>query len=387
MRSYRHFSISLVWILASLLGASGCSSSDTPPSRDQSAGAGGDVTGGTGGSDGTAGMSSDSGASVGSDASTGGPDTPESVCRDAVTAQCQRRADCGMNTTLQCFGFPNLCPEYYFGPGSPRTVESIRACLPAIRQLSCSDLAVNALPSCLVGGERTMGMGCAYGSQCASTSCEGGSQQCGKCSALAQIGDSCGAAQCAPGAFCHPITMKCESLASIVHGAEGAKCNDQASPVLGCAFDLICMAAPGATEATCQHFISEGQPCPGLGALPCATGHVCVRNAQTGGGNCLSIASCSTTPCDANSYCQYNTTQIACAPRATEGQTCMMTNDTGVIPCVSGTTCTPTSGGPLGVCLKTGSARSLGCSEAGTCPYPLQCLGGRCGPLDPTTCN
>jgi hypothetical protein len=63
-----------------------------------------------------------------------------------------------------------------------------------------------------------------------------------------------------------------------------------------------------------------------------------------------------------------------------------LTNDTGVVPCVAGTQCTPFSSGALGVCLKPDSARAVTCSDTMPCTYPLKCTAGHCAPLDPTTC-
>jgi len=390
MRTYYCFALSLVSMIA-CLGASGCSSDDAAPAR-ETAGQGGDFAGGTGGSLGAGGTSSDSGTTVAQGGSTGGgPDTPESACRDAVLAQCQRRVDCGgASAGLACFGYANLCPEYYFSAGSTRTVEGVRACVSTIQHMSCSDLAVDALPDCLVGGTKTSGMACAYGSQCASTYCVGGSQQCSKCSDIAKVGESCGSGntECATGSFCNARgSMKCESLTSIVHGAEGAACNENASPVLGCAEDLLCIASSN-TASSCKRRVAEGSACLGLGNVPCVLGSVCVRDPVTGGGFCRSLAACGTTPCDASSFCNYSLTPIACVPRATEGKTCSISNDTGVLPCVAGTVCTPiTSGGSQGACLKPGSARAVTCSPTMACPYPLQCVNGKCGLLDPNTCN
>jgi len=389
MRTYYHFTLSLFSMAALLAAATGCSSDDASAGP-ATPGQGGDFAGGTGGASGTSGTSSsDSGTTIQQEASTGGSDTPESVCRDAVLAQCQRRADCGTSSGLQCFGYANLCPDYYFSPGSNRTVEGVRACVSAIQRLSCSDLAVDALPDCLIGGTKTMGMACAFGSQCASTYCVGGSQSCAKCSDIAKVGESCGggATECATGSFCNRSTMKCESMASIVHGTEGAACNENASPVLDCDGDLLCMGT-GNTPSTCVQRVSENSACTGLGGVPCVLGSVCVRDPATNGGVCRSIASCGATPCDASSYCNYSMTPPACVSRATEGKTCSITYDTGIVPCITGTTCTPIGGGAgRGVCLKPGNALAVTCSDTTTCPYPLQCQNGKCAGLDPATCN
>jgi hypothetical protein len=348
------------------------------------------ATGGSGGiASGSGGSSTGSGGSAGT--STGTTDTPESVCREALTVQCQRRVDCGTNASLQCFGFTNLCPDYYFGPGSKRTVEGMRTCITALRQMPCSDVAVSALPDCLVGGERAAGMGCAYGSQCASAVCEGGSQQCAKCAEIVKTGSPCGTGngECEIGAFCHPTTNRCESIASIVHGAEGATCNHTASPVQGCAGDLVCRSASGGVggAGTCAKLLVEGSPCTGLGGFPCAPGLVCARGGD-GGGICQSLTSCGATTCDAMSYCNHQTDPGTCAPRATEGKACSITNDKGQIPCVPGTLCAAfASGGQTGVCFAEGTARTVICSATQPCPYPMQCVGGHCAPLDPASCN
>ncbi len=363
-------------------------SSDPPATHEQTAGQGGDFATGTGGATGAAGASSsDSGAGVTPDGATGAADTPESVCRAAVTAQCQRRIDCGQGISLACFGYVNLCPEYYFGPGSNRTVPGVRSCVAAIEKLSCSDLAVSALPACLIGGARAMGAGCAYGSQCLSTYCQGGSQQCGTCGDIGQLGKSCPTADCEPGAFCNPATKLCESVSTIAHGAEGAQCNQNTSPILGCAGDLVCAIAQGSTTGICTALPAEGKACTGLGGVACASELVCVRNAD-GSGTCRSLAACGVTACDASSYCNYSLTPPSCAPRATEGKPCVLSGDTGQVPCIDGTTCTPlAAGGMQGACIKPGNARTVVCTDSTTCPFPLRCVGGHCGPLDPTSCG
>jgi hypothetical protein len=215
MRPYNYFVLSLVTVVFLLVGAAGCSS-DSPPSRDTNTGQGGDSATGSGGSTGSGGAPSDGGPGAGPEGSTTGLDTQESVCRAAVAAQCQKRLDCGTSHDIGCFGYVNLCPEYYFGPGSNRTLEGIRDCVSAVQQMTCSELAVSALPACLIGGERATGMGCAYGSQCASTICSGSSQQCGTCLEVGQLKHPCVAQNCEAGAFCNPGTMNCEAVSSIV---------------------------------------------------------------------------------------------------------------------------------------------------------------------------
>jgi hypothetical protein len=233
-------------------------------------------------------------------------------------------------------------------------------------------------------------MGCAYGSQCDSAFCSGGSQQCGTCASVAKTGERCdNAIECDVGLYCHPTTGRCESVASIVHGAEGAKCDPGSSPLLGCEGDLFCSGGGGA--GLCTKLVAEGSPCTGLGGVRCVPGMVCARTADGGsGGICQSLTSCGGTPCDAMSYCNHQTDPGKCVPRATEGKACSMSGDTGTILCVPGTECTPLGSGSAtnGVCLKPGSARMIACADAQqVCPYPLKCVNGMCGPLDPTSCK
>ena len=181
--------------------------------------------------------------------------------------------------------------------------------------------------------------------------------------------------------------MKCESLASIVHGAEGAACNENASPVLGCAGDLLCIASSN-TASTCKRRVAEGSACTGLGGVPCVLGSVCVRDPATSGGFCRSIAACGATPCDASSYCNYSMTPPACVPRATEGKTCSITNDTGSSPAWRAPLAPPSvAEGREGLSQAGQCARGNVLADTMTCPYPLQCQNGKCGPLDPATCN
>ena len=58
--------------------------------------------------------------------------------------QCERRLACNGDQVAygQCQQYAELCPAYYFSDGTTRTLESVQACIAQLRQLSCTDLAL-----------------------------------------------------------------------------------------------------------------------------------------------------------------------------------------------------------------------------------------------------
>src|SRR5687768_17594018 len=56
-----------------------------------------------------------------------GPPTERSSCVAYITAQCQRSNECSPSPSQrnldQCLRYNDLCPEYFFWPGSTRTIE------------------------------------------------------------------------------------------------------------------------------------------------------------------------------------------------------------------------------------------------------------------------
>jgi hypothetical protein len=201
--------------------------------------------------------------------------------------------------------------------------------------------------------------------------------------------DPINGASCEVGTFCNHGTLKCDSISNIVHGADGAMCNLQANPPLGCAGDLVCWSGQqtGMT-GTCTKLIAEGKTCTGLGGVPCVPGSVCVRNPDNSG-TCHSLSSCGAATCNSDSYCNFSATPPACTPRPTEGKVCNVNADTGAMPCAAGFTCSPLTATATanGVCMKEGTARSVTCTDTQMCPYLLKCVNGHCAPLDPASCN
>ena len=287
---------------------SGTTGSGTTGSGTAGSGAGGAGTGGAGGASAMV-----DGGSGGDGASS--PTTLEGACRAGVMTQCERRLACNGDQVAygQCQQYAELCPAYYFSDGTTRTLESVQACIAQLRQLSCTDLALQILPACIAGGRRTAGQPCIYHSQCESVYCQGGISACGQCDQPVATGAACmesSGSACRETDFCKDGI--CVATASVAHGKMGDPCSPTPSTAIkGCEGDLVCDAS-----GTCQPRPAMGQPCATdrfSTRLACAKGLVCTNSV------CDSPGKCGSTICDADSYCKKDGTTETCAPRVGEG--------------------------------------------------------------------
>jgi len=326
--------------------------------------------------------------------------SPKEVCLAALTAQCTRHAVCqGADVSACLAAVSGYCPDYYFGPFSNRTVENVQACLPALAAMTCTDIAMGIIPSCLLPGKNGPGQACLYQSQC-QTSCSNGLDRCGTCSAVstAATGQPCGtqaAAACGPTDFCHPTKSVCAPKASIVYAGQGEPCDFDQDPVVGCQGDLVCARPSTATtQGTCQPIPQLGEPCVIAGDItgsrPCAMGLAC--NAISG--SCQPDHLCGTVICDlTSSFCRTSLDPMAgpeCVPLAGEGAACDL-GTTGVpeLRCADGLTCAgATVSAPAGVCAKPGGVGAA-CDASHFCAAGMQCsssTGGQCVVFDPNAC-
>src|ERR1044071_2407897 len=104
-----------------------------------------------------------------------------------------------------CVAIADHCPEYYFNPRSKRTVAGIQACLDALGQMPCTDIAMGITPPCLLRGTGAAGSACLYSTECQS-GCTDGIDRCGTCGAATEVatGETCdGTHFCASTDFCH----------------------------------------------------------------------------------------------------------------------------------------------------------------------------------------
>jgi hypothetical protein len=377
---------SVLWGLAIALGTACSAGPDTASGNMGGSDGGGGGLGAGGPFDGSPdGWPTEAGGGGDPDAgSPTGPLTPESVCRAAFIAQCERRRACGRGQPY-CEQLADLCPDYYFNAQSNRTVEGTAACIAEIRALPCSDVGLSALPTCLVDGRAVAYATCAFASQCASGTCQvGGGSSCGTCSAPIALGEPCtGPGQCEGGAFCHDQTQKCTANSTIVHGGPGATCNRNVDPVLGCERDLWCLwdGSPSA-GGICKPPPGDGEPCAAslFGNDSCAPGLDCI------GDTCSPAGKCGAATCDASSYCSQESGSAKCVPFATEAQSCAP-GSYGDPRCDPTTYCSTTADGG-GVCIPA-RPRSIGepCDPSHFCDRLMKCENGQCVGLTSAECS
>jgi hypothetical protein len=319
----------------------------------------------------------------------------EQACRDAIVAQCERRAVCTGLSYDACARFADYCPDYYFGPQSLRTVENVEACTQILRQATCSDLAISLDGDCLAVGTGAAGAPCASPSQCASGRCTATYPGCGTCTAPLALGDACTKGiSCAPGVICHPATGICVAAPPpFVHASEGQACDIGGNPPVGCEGDLICVpTTSNGTAGTCTALPTQGQPCfSATHVAKCAPGFSCGIDRSDGlrTARCGNPAPCGITFCDANNYC-YETPTVfnVCRPYALAGEACSSANY-GEHECADGTLCLTATGdaGDQGTCVTVVEV-GLGeaCNAAAICKAPYNCQAGRCSKFDPASC-
>jgi hypothetical protein len=170
-----------------------------------------------------------------------------------------------------------------------------------------------------------------------------------------------------------------------VHAANGEPCDFSASPAVGCAGDLKCIAPVGQSAGICQPtpLIELGQPCyqvPGI----CRPPNVCftLADGKTNPSECRAPDTaaplpCGAAPCDDADFCKTVGGKRTCVPKAAVGEGC--TGDGGGVttPCVTGAFCI----GKPGVCTKNGGRGDPCAPDSQPCESPLICHNGHCARL------
>jgi hypothetical protein len=323
-------------------------------------GASGGASGAGGGSVG--GSSVGGGGAGGSAGSAGLPMTAEAVCRAAIEAQCEVKVRCGLYSDVSlCNPFADLCPDYYFSPGSTRTVESVAACLDALRNKSCDEEGAGIIPVCLTAGTLPNEAPCSYSSQCASGSCYAADgATCQTCRPKLGPGEACAPLDCMPGYFCDRTTEQCVPTVTGPAAGEGEPCNVTGTPFVGCQGLLGCGPTAASSTPVCHVLPGAGEPCPdGL----CTPPSVCSLPTPM---NPTCTASPCTPSCPADSRCTAASGTPACVPYAQEGEAC----DTTLALCAPALFCRN------GVCAE--QARVGEPCEAGDCHPFFTCTNGIC---------
>jgi hypothetical protein len=369
------------------------------------------------------------------------PPTERSSCIAYIEAFCEKSAACvpggGGLSLRRCLENTALCPEYFFAPGSTRTIEGMLECAEGFRRLSCHEYLAGRRPPCATPGTLAEGEPCISPAQCRSSSCNNFSAglSCGTCGRLFGPDEDCssgfpgGPVSCQIGDRCDPVTHRC---ATIPAGAPaGSSCNTMTI----CATDVCAVSAPAATEGTCEALPGPGSPCVlSLDSTNarCAKDAFCkYSNPERSTGTCAAFAKegepCGTpagesydTPCEA-SFCKRAPQELAgicaafvpldgacsdasacgptaycyltapgvgvCRPLAKPGEACGVTNSGGtsfVVPCESDE-CSFSQ--DASVCLSPRVGRGGDCTAPNTACYNvLSCTDGTCTAIDYASC-
>lgn len=393
------------------VGAACTSKTAGTGARDGAAGATGaaggmaGVTGSAGGGGSTGDGGVDAPSAIDGPVDLGADASPAVVCSAALAVQCQRLAECFDIAGYGCDATASLCPGYYFGPHSLRTVANVEACIASIRQMTCTDLQMGLASACLAGGTGEAGAACSAASECASRNCSAIYPTCGTCAAALELGATCGSGangSCRSGTICHPATRVCVATPlTVTHARAGEACNLSGNPPVGCDGELLCLPIMrGTTQGTCTSRVAlpqMGQPClevsPAYG-IQCAPGLACGLSTADAGRSlvCGNPAPCGNTTCAASEYCfETPTVSIRCKPYATAGQACSSGAPEGDQPCGPALACTGGTWSGDGGTTYRGTcnapvALDEPCDAARICQSPLVCQQGRCARLDPETC-
>ena len=322
------------------------------------AGAQGGTSGASGGASGAGGSSTGGTSTGGGAGSAGQPMTAEAVCRAAIEAQCEVKFRCGLYSDVSlCTPVVELCPDYYFSPGSTRTVESVAACLDALRNKSCDEDRVGIIPTCLTAGTLPDEAPCSYSSQCASGSCyTADGATCQTCLPKLGPGEACEPLDCMPGYFCDPTAQQCVPTVTGAPAGEGEPCNVTGTPFVGCQGLLGCGPTAASSTPVCHVLPGAGEPCPeGL----CTPPSVC--SLPTPANPTCTTSRCSPA-CPTSSYCDDQAGTYICVPYAQEGEACSST---------------------LGLCAPALACKNGACIERPRLGEP--CEVGDCYPLFPCT--
>ncbi|MBX3229081.1 MAG: hypothetical protein KIT84_01985 [Labilithrix sp.] len=301
---------------------------------------------------GAAASTSDAGADGEGSQDAGPPGTEMSACLEYMNATCERRAECEKQSAAaleECLeSTRNRCPEYFFAPGTTRTIDGMLACAAELRAQSCDDVRGGVLLACQTFGTLEAGAACIEGSQCASGTCNrspdsdaGTASACGTCAGVYAEGQVCtlpappgspdDGLVCPRGQRCDVATKRCVPM--------------KPRPELECSSSRPCAAG-----SVCKHMPDERDP----------SRYTCVPRAPIGercgpGG-----------VCDERAFCNERNDGGTCEAAAAIGEDCYV----GFLPCVEAAHCTGTCVARL--------ARGEPCAYTEQCAEGLWCIGGAC---------
>jgi hypothetical protein len=296
--------------------------------------------------------------------------------------------------------FEKECAASLGLPGVTFTSANIEACLQAVKAANCNIEAADHIDSCKsTPGTLAANTPCLASDQCQSGNCiypqifgEGGGivgqAPCGKCSAAAQLGQSCANAigadggtgvqvDCVSGTACDSTSRTCVTISS---GGVGAPCG---SGTQVCNQGLYCTFKPGTAMSTCQQPIAQGMPCTGY---DCASGLTCNASTMTCVPQGQAGAACTQSgDCARGLGCPQATKVCTSITYASAGQPC----DGDAALCLVGFCPFPTplaDAGTVKVCPNV-IADGQPCTVTGaTCDTFSSCISGVCTILGTQTC-
>jgi len=205
------------------------------------------------------------------------PSSDQSVT-DLATADCRNMEMCqGFNLQAN-YGDVSTCVSLLgaelsplaVAPRSGATAAALEACAQAVDALACDQLVPPGV--CVfhgivaIGGPCIVNTQCVAGAYCTTT----GENDCGKCAAVATVGEPCLPESCAPGLAC-------------VVGSGGSQCAEWAAEGDACSLSSPCAPPFQCVTGTCATPLEAGDPCAdsdtpcdSLQGLYCGTSGTCV---------------------------------------------------------------------------------------------------------------
>lgn len=269
--------------------------------------------------------------------------------------------------------FETVCHASLALPGSTVTEAQLEACAQAIHAEGCTGRP-GVPAACLFTGTLAAGSVCNEAFQCQSGLCfvsapagdsgTGAPDGCGKCEAVASVGQSCAGTTCAQGTVCDPTKMP-STCATVTSGGAGAACNGATTV---CDVGTFC----DVTTMACTQAYPVGQAC----------------NASA---ECIAPATCRAKKCTAPSQsgggCYVDTDCIA-------GLGCSMAQTCGAVTWASaGQPCGDLARCLVGACSSAGMCPTVVADgqpcptdDGHTCDSLSLCVGGVCTLEDTVTC-
>jgi hypothetical protein len=302
----------------------------------------------------SAGCGSGPGSGPGSDVATACAAYASKVC--AIDQTCAPGVFQFLNVhgMVSCLSTVTLdCQASIEAPHSGATPALFEQCGNAFAAMTCAQYESSVRdPSCLPhGGTIPEGGSCGDSWQCASGRCNGTGSGCGTCVAQVGLGAACSGIECADGLVCGVPTPG-SGLVCVVPASLGDPCGDSSV----CPGNSGC----GATSGTCDPLPANGEACNTMYTFCDFSQGLSLCDPY------LALCEPPAAPAEPDQACGY------------------LTATSPYVPCDG--YCALTPGSNAGACFSI-IEQGQPCTSADLCDYDLQCLGGVCVPVGPTTCD